>query len=1070
VAICRHCEAENPDASRFCGACGSPLFVDVQRGGDERRVVTALFADLVGSTSIGERLDAEDAGEVVGGAVALMVGIVEDLGGSIHVLAGDGALALFGAPRAHEDDPERAVLAGLGICREIGVYADAMVRNWKLTEFGVRVGIETGLAVLRSSEGGVDAGRAVGDVLNTAARLQSQAAPGTVLVGETTRRAVAAQFEWGVAQEFDLKGKQARILATVALRPSRTRRRSGSRVPVATPLIGRDDELLMIEQSVGDLRHGQGSVVLVSGDPGVGKSRLLSECYAMLVSRAAQSEERALWLEGRCRSYAESQPYAIYNDLLLGWLGLGSDTPAERIAEALSAALAELPPGVGGHETFLRSLLGVPDDGGAMPTVTEPSELQRRTFAAVRWLFSALAVESPVAVVLEDMHWADPTSIALTEQLFPLTKEVPILLVATRRLEMEHLSAELFAATASLPGARSVDLTPLPSERARDLLHALIGDDALPDVIERALLAATDGNPLFLEEQVKALIDRGALVQTGDAWRFIGEATIELPPTIEKVILSRLDRLEPRCRQTLVAASVLGREFSLALLQRVVGGAGAERSDLDELERLSLIQTARERGEPGFRFAHALIQETAYRNLLRRTRRELHRRAAEALETQQADRLDEAAGTIGYHLAQAGESERAIPYLVSAGDRAKVAYANDEAITNYRLALTLVDNPDDAGDRTQSRTWQCDLFERLGVVLALVSRYDEARDAYTHGLSRLADADGVREARLHSLTGGVENAAHEFAEALARWDLAEAALGPLSADADAEWLATWITLQQGRITTLYWLGDTDELEVVVQRVRPVVEKRGTATQRGELFAALTILALRRDRYVAAPVTVEYARAALVAALEGGNRETIAWRRFSLGFTLLWAARLDEADALLSEALAEADRMGEARLRSRCATYLLVAARKRGDVQAVSRNVTSVIEAAKVAKLPEYEALALANEAWVAWRTGDRDRVLEAGRAALQAWQALPIRYWYDWMALWPMTAVSADRDEWDDAIANLRGMLSPDQQPLPDQLRNAVAATVEAWDAGREDDGRRRLNCALGIARERSYL
>lgn len=667
------------------------------------------------------------------------------------------------------------------------------------------------------------------------------------------------------------------------------------------------------------------------------------------------------------------------------------------------------------------------------------------------------------------MHWADPTSIALTEQLLPLRGEVPILLVATRRPEGDHLSAELFAAASWLPGARLVDLSALPDGSARDLLHALIGDDALPDVIEGALLAATEGNPLFVQEQVKALVDRGALLHTAEGWRFVGEATIELPPTIEKVILSRLDRLEPGCRQTLVAASVLGREFSLALLQRVVGSEGVRRADVDELERLGLIQTARERGEPGFRFAHALIQETAYRNLLRRARRDLHHRAAEAIEAQHAGRLDEAAGTIGYHLAQAGEAERAIPYLVAAGDRAKVGYANDEAITAYQLAQSLLEESE-GGETPQPGAWQCDLFERLGVVLALVSRYDEARDAYGRGLARVPEADGVRTARLHSLTGAVENSAHLFAEALVQWDLAEAALGALSAAADDEWLATWIALQQGRITTLYWLGETDELEAVVGRVRPVVEERGTATQRGELFAALTILALRRDIYVATPLTVEYGRAALEAALEGGHRETIAWRRFSLGFALLWAARLDEAETLLAEALAEAERMGEARLRSRCTTYLLVAARKRGDVQAVTRDAAPVIAAARAAKLPEYEAIALANQAWVAWRTGDHERVVQAGRAALEAWQSLPIRYWYDWMALWPMAAVAAGRGEWDDAVSHLRSMLAAGQQPLPEPLRDAAAETIEAWDEGRADEGRRRLDIAFGMARERSYL
>ncbi len=1069
MAICTHCEADNPDASRFCASCGSALFADVPHGGDERRIVTALFADLVGSTAIGERLDAEDAGEVIGGAVAQMTAIVEDMGGSIHVLAGDGALALFGAPRAHEDDPERAVLAGLGICREIGAYADAMARDWKLTEFGVRVGIETGLAVLRSSQGGVDAGRAVGDVLNTAARLQSHATPGTVLVGETTRRAVATQFEWGASQEFDLKGKQEPIVATVALRPSRAVPRSGGRVQAATPLIGRHDEVAVLEHAVADLRAGRGSMVLVSGDPGVGKSRLLGECYALLGDTTAPGGRSALWLEGRCRSYAESEPYALYRDLLLGWLALGPDTAPKRIAESLAAALATLPREAGRHEEFLCSLLGVRDDGGGTPALPEPSELQRRTFAAVGWLFSTLAAEGPVALVLEDMHWADPTSIALTEQLLPLREEVPILLVATRRLEGDHLSAELFAAAAWLPGARLVELSALPDGSARDLLHALIGDDALPDAIERALLAATDGNPLFVQEQVKALVDRGALVHTAEGWRFVGEATIELPPTIEKVILSRLDRLEPGCRRTLVAASVLGREFSLALLQRVVGGDGVRRAHMDELERLGLIQTARERGEPGFRFAHALIQETAYRNLLRRARRDLHQRAAEAIEAQQAGRLDEAAGTIGYHLAQAGEAERAIPYLVAAGDRAKVAYANDEAITAYQLAQSLLEESE-GGETPQPGAWQCDLFERLGVVLALVSRYDEARDAYARGLARVPEADSVRRARLHSLTGAVENSAHLFAEALVQWDLAEAALGALSAAADEEWLATWIALQQGRITTLYWLGQTDELEAVVGRVRPVVEERGTATQRGELFAALTILALRRDivRRHAAHGRVRSSRPEGRARGRPPRDDRVAAVLARFRAALGRASRRGRDAPRRSARRSRAH--GRGRLRSRCATYLLVAARKRGDVQAVSRDADPVIAAARAAKLPEYEAIALANQSWVAWRAGDHERVVQAGRAALEAWQSLPIRYWYDWMALWPMAAVAAGRGEWDDAVSHLRSMLAAGQQPLPEPLRDAVSETIEAWDEGRADEGRRRLDIAFGVARERSYL
>ena len=287
MAICARCDAENPDNSRFCNACGAALFVDVQQGGEERRIVTALFADLVGSTAIAERLDAEDAQEVLGGAIDRVIAIIEHLGGTVHDLAGDGALALFGAPRAHEDDPERAVLAGLAICRETRAYADSVARDWQFTEFGIRVGIETGLAVVGPSGGGLALGRAVGDVLNTAARLQSHAVPGTVLVGETTRLAVASRFDWGSARALDLKGKREPVMATVALRPSRATRASGNRAGAETALIGREDEFAVIEQAVADLRAGKGSVVLLSGDPGVGKSRLLDR-----VLRLADGAER----------------------------------------------------------------------------------------------------------------------------------------------------------------------------------------------------------------------------------------------------------------------------------------------------------------------------------------------------------------------------------------------------------------------------------------------------------------------------------------------------------------------------------------------------------------------------------------------------------------------------------------------------------------------------------------------------------------------------------------------------------------------------------------------------------
>jgi class 3 adenylate cyclase/tetratricopeptide (TPR) repeat protein len=1039
---------------------------------EERKVVTVLFADLVGSTSIGERFDPEDAREIVQGAITRTIEAIEGFGGTIKDVAGDGVLALFGAPAAHEDDPERAVLAGLCVVDRIAGYAREMAGTWGVEGFAVRVGIETGLAVLGpvGAGGKVEYG-AVGDVLNTAARLQSRAEPGTVLVGETTRRAVEGLFTWGERRDLVLKGKAESSVASVALE-ERRRRWVGRGLPGArTPFVGRSEELAVAEDVIGELLDNRGGMLILTGEPGVGKSRLMSECRDLFL--AARGHGTVGWLEGRCLSYAEDLPYGVYRDLLLGWLDLAPDASPEATRQALrEAAVSAQGTDEDDPLPFLVHVLGLPPEDETTRGLAglDAEEVQRRTFDAAASLMADLAARAPVVVAIEDLHWADPTSLALTEHLLPFTVTAPLLLLLTMRPYPDHPSAELVARAADRLGerARVLELTPLPGEADRELLHALVGAGTLPKDLERTLLDVTGGNPFFLEEQVRALAEAGALVPNGGRWRFDHRVPVEVAQSVEKVVLARLDRLTPTSRATLVAASVLGREFTLGLLE-AVGGEG--RGTLQELERLDLLRVRHRGAEPEYRFKHALIQEAAYRSLLKRRRRELHARAAEALVERFDDRTDEIAATLGHHLAEAGEIERAIPYLVTAADRAKDAYANDEAIALYRRAAGSIQAL--ATGRTGgNRGWRqtlCDVCERSGEVLELLSRHDEAAEAYERALEATATSDRLQTARLRALLSEARAGAHRYPEALAECDLAERALGSVPVDPSPQWLSSWLQIQDARMLSLYWLGDTDAYAELIDRVRPVVQEHGSAEARGAFFDGLATMSMQRDRYVVTDETVAYARVAY-DAVQGGDLGAVSWTRFSLGFTLLWHGDLDGSIALLEETLHEADLMGDATLRSRCLTYLMVARRKLGDVEGTRERLDTVIEAATTASLPEYEAMSLANRAWVAWRLGDAADAMSSARAALDIWQGLQIRYPFDWMALWPLVGIAVADGRVAEAMEHIRKMLPSPQQPLPEPLRAAVERTLEAWDSGRSDEAEQRLGRAMAIARRLAYL
>jgi ABC-type transport system substrate-binding protein/class 3 adenylate cyclase len=637
----------------------------------ERRIVSVLLADIADSTAIGERLGPERSKFLFDEVTRLLATEVKRFGGTIAQLTGDGLYALFGVPSAHDDDAERAVRAALAMQAVLAGYAKDVLEAYDV-ELAGRVGVNTGPVVLLPGDAPAEERfNALGDTVNTAARLQSEAGNGGVAVGQATARQVETAFDLESVGPLVLKGKAepVPVFRVVAERELESRRLS--------PLVGREDEVAALDEVLGDLADGRGAIVAITGEPGIGKTRLVAEV------RNRHEDMRFFATQGI--SYAQDVPYYPLRELLRGFLGLGVADPEARVRLELKAQLAgALGERADTHYPFLASLLGVTleEDAEERLRTLARDSVQRQSHEAVFELVRALSRERPVGLVLEDLHFADEPTLELFEELLQLADEEAVAVMLLYRNDPD-LPAWALGETARRRYRHrfsELQLEPLaPAEGAR-LAASAAGRD-LPAGVAAQLAERTGGNPLFLVEAARDAVERG------DAGA--------VPAAIQETLQARLDRLSPAVRDVASIASVVGRSFGVPLLERLVP-PDQLRPALSELQRLDLVVEQRRRPTPEYRFRHGLVQEAAYTSLLEDRRRELHRVVGTTLEELDPNELSEAYGLLAHHFAEADEPKRAARYLLEAGNAARALYADEEAIAHYRRALSYLDRLGDA--------------------------------------------------------------------------------------------------------------------------------------------------------------------------------------------------------------------------------------------------------------------------------------------------------------------------------------------------------------------------------------
>ncbi len=919
-ARCRQCAATLSPGARFCGACGAPADsasargnrtppdtirpdeaprATVRRGASpytprhlaekilnarsalqgERRQVTVLFADLAGFTTVAASRDPEDVHAIIDRCFEAMTGEVHRYEGTVNQYTGDGIMALFGAPIAHEDSASRAVHAALAIQSRMETLSRALQVEHDVT-LELRIGLNTGPVVVgRIGDDLRMDYTAVGDTTNLAARMQQAARPGTVVITDATHAATRGQFEILDLGEHDVKGR-ARAHAYQVVRALGHRPRFELAAERGlTPLVGRQRELSMLRDLFDQVRTGRGQVALIAGEAGIGKSRLLYEFRRSLASAGTEFA----WVENRCISYGSSVALGPLLEQLRRSFAIGDRDDAASIGAKIDQGAESL--GLKAQVPILRYLLSL-DPGDPTVAVMDAPTRRARIFEVMRALTVAAASELPLVLVFEDLHWVDNATEEYLKWLLDSLAALRILLVATHRLDYTSpLGSRSFLST--LP------LGTLDTDEALEVASRALGAGDLPDELKRVVLDKAGGVPLFVEELTHTLLNLGVVERIGTGLRMTTPLhSVAVPDTIQGIIMARIDRLGDEGKRVVQHASVIGRQFVQRLLERVTPIDRVEHV-LRELNALEIVHQQTQSPEPAYIFRHALIQDVVYNSLLREHRRELHREVGEAIEELYRDRIAERLEELAHHFVNAEAWDKAFDYLVRSGDRAKEAYASRAALDFYQRALEVTGHmsPPPPPSRIIA------VYQRRGVAWRISS-------GYAHAI-----AEFERMLELARAAGDVVAEGEALVElALVHWLTASSDHMPAATDCARAALAIAEQTRDQRILAraLCYLGLVDQVNGDLHdgdrkfgRSLEISERRGYQDMVSQNLTWLSLHANWRGDFGAAAPLCRRSREA-ATAIHDGFHEMMALS--NLAFPLVGIGDYAGAGAVMDEAV------------------------------------------------------------------------------------------------------------------------------------------------------------------------
>jgi class 3 adenylate cyclase len=718
---CPKCQHENPDGQKFCGECGYNITLSLTQSSPalsfdeklakiqrylpegltekvlsqkdkiegERKKVTVMFCDMEGFTPLVETLGPEAAYSVMDQVYEILIHQVHDLEGTVNEMTGDGIMALFGAPIALEDAPQRALWAALSIHREIAKFNEQKARTDPIR---MRIGIHTGPVVVGTLGNDLRVEfKAVGDTVNLASRMEGLAEPGTTFVTEDIYKLTKELFRFEPLGERAVKGKTS-VVPVYKLLSSKVeahRPRLGLERSIYSEMVGRDTELEQLELQVLKTAQGEGSIVNIIGEAGIGKSRLVAELKKRDVIKKVNL------FEGRAISTGRNLSFHPIIDLLKHWARIGEDDGGAVALRKLETAIKRVYP-QGVHEVlpFVATLMGMRLTGRYAERVKgiEGEALEKLILKNMRDLLIKATELKPQVIVTEDLHWADTSSIELMESLFRLAETQRILFINVFRPDHKETGDRITKTTKERFPKYYIEimLEPLDERMSETLIDNMLHIKGLKHAVIDQIVARADGNPFFIEEVVRSFIDEGAIMQKDGAFEVTEKIDeMVIPHTISDVLMARIDRLDEETRNLVKVASVIGRSFFYRILKEMTKSIKDIDDRLSYLQEIQLFRERKRMEEIEYLFKHALAQEAAYESILLQTRRELHLKVADAIEKVFKIRLHEFYGMLAYHYSQGEDLDKAEEYMIKAGEEALGSSASREALHYYQEALRL---------------------------------------------------------------------------------------------------------------------------------------------------------------------------------------------------------------------------------------------------------------------------------------------------------------------------------------------------------------------------------------------